>query len=76
MAHYKLGDKSKAICEDCNRIVSTTFMVRDVPFFDGSGIVDDILVAVCDECNNVVAIPAQSVDAIRTAMHKNNMEPK
>jgi hypothetical protein len=51
-------------------------MVRDVPFFDGSGIVDDILVAVCDECNNVVAIPAQSLDAIRIAIHKSNMDPK
>ncbi len=70
MAHYNTGDKSKAICEDCNRMVSTTFIVRDVPFFDGSGIVNDILVSVCDDCDNVVAIPAQSIDAVVAAWNK------
>ncbi len=76
MAHYKPGDTSKAVCEYCNKIVDTTFVVRDVPFFDGSGIVENILVAVCDNCNEVVAIPAQSTVAINHAINKMSMEPK
>lgn len=67
MQLYEAGDKSKAICEHCKSLVPTTFMYRDVPFGDGSGIVKDILVAVCDICDAVVAIPAQSTPAIRRA---------
>lgn len=67
MQLYEAGDKSKAICEHCKSLVPTTFMYRDVPFDDGSGIVKDILVAVCDICDAVVAIPAQSTPAIRRA---------
>lgn len=76
MAHYQAGDTSRAICEDCNQIVETTFRLRDVPFFDGSGIAENILVAVCNTCNQVVAIPAQSTPAIVDAMHKLSLEPK
>lgn len=76
MEHYKLGDHSKAICEDCNRVVDTTFVVRNVPFFDGSGIVENILVAVCNNCNEVVAIPAQSTAAINAALVNASLEPK
>lgn len=67
MQLYEAGDKSEAICEHCKSLVPTTFMYRDVPFDDGSGIVKDILVAVCDICGAVVAIPAQSTPAIRRA---------
>lgn len=67
MQLYEAGNKSKAICEHCKSLVPTTFMYRDVPFDDGSGIVKDILVAVCDICDAVVAIPAQSTPAIRRA---------
>ena len=64
------GEKSKAICESCRQIVSTTFAQRDVPFSDGKGEVKDILVAVCGLCNQVVAVPAQSIPAIREARLK------
>ncbi|MGY6570825.1 MAG: hypothetical protein ACXIVE_17680 [Salinarimonas sp.] len=67
MKLYEAGDKSKAICEHCKSLVPTTFMYRDVPFDDGSGVVKDILVAVCDICDKVVAIPAQSTPAIKRA---------
>ncbi len=67
MEHYKLGDHSRAICETCNRLVDTTFAVRDVPFNDGVGVATNILVAVCNNCKEVVAIPAQSVAAIAEA---------
>jgi hypothetical protein len=64
---YVPGDKSRAICPHCNRVVQTTFAYRDVPFDDGSGTVKGILTAVCDECGAVAAIPAQSSPAIRRA---------
>jgi len=57
---YSVGDKSKAICHNCNTIVSTTFEYRDVPFDDGNDIAENILAAVCDACEAVVSIPAQS----------------
>jgi len=60
------GEKGRALCETCG-LVSTTFDYRDVPFQDGSGTVQDILVAVCDTCGMVVAIPPQSTPAIAAA---------
>lgn len=64
---YTVGDKSKAICENCKGVVPTTFAVRDVPFSDWSTVAESILVAVCDHCDDVVAIPAQSIPSIREA---------
>ncbi len=67
MKIYRAGDKSKAICEHCGSLVSTTFAYRDVPFGDGSGVVKAVLAAVCDRCDHVVALPAQSTPAVRRA---------
>lgn len=67
MKVYKAGEKSKAICEDCGALVSTTFAYRDVPFDDGQGTVKDVLASVCDQCDRVVALPAQSTPAVRRA---------
>ena len=64
---YNPGDKSRAICEGCAKVVATTFAHRDVPFSYGSGGVRDILVAVCDACEAIIAVPAQSTPAIRQA---------
>lgn len=64
---YVPGDKSRAICPHCQKVVATTFAYRDVPFDDGSGTVRGILTAVCDACGAIVAIPAQSTPAIRRA---------
>ena len=57
MKLFTKGDKSRAICEDCGGLVSTTFDYRNVPFSDGKGEVKDILLAVCDDCGGVVATP-------------------
>jgi hypothetical protein len=62
---YEEGEKSKAICETCDQIVTTTFVRRDVPFSDGNGEAKNILVSVCDLCDEMVAVPAQSTPAIR-----------
>jgi len=70
MKLYNAGDTSKAICETCQDLVETTFFYRDVPFDDGSGIVKDILASVCNSCGEVVAIPAQSMPAIRRARER------
>ena len=67
---YEEGEKSKAICESCQQVVSSTFARRNVPFSDGKGEVKDILVSVCDLCDQVVAIPAQSTPAIRETRQK------
>lgn len=64
---YIVGDKSRAICPHCAKLVETTFAYRDVPFDDGVGEAKSILAATCDECGAVVAIPAQSTPAIRKA---------
>lgn len=67
MNYYMEGDKSRAVCSDCEDLVVTTFIRRDVSFSDGIGTVKGILVAVCDQCNTVVGIPAQSTPAIKAA---------
>lgn len=67
MIVYKAGETSKAICDHCKSLVTTTFVYRDVPFDDGTGLVKDILCAVCDRCDGVVAVPPQSTPAIRRA---------
>lgn len=67
MKLYSPGDKSRAICEDCGKLVTTTFGYRDVPFSDGKGLARNILAAACDDCGVVVAVPAQSTPAIAKA---------
>lgn len=67
MTAFREGDRSRAICDRCGAVVDTTMRVRDVPFDDGAGIVPAILVAVCDRCDTVVAIPAQSTEAVAKA---------
>ena len=65
MKIYKVGDKQKALCESCQSLADATFMLRDVPFSDGSGVVKNVLAGVCDSCNEVVLIPHQSTPAIK-----------
>jgi len=65
MNELKSGDKSKAICNDCERLVSTTFQFRDIPFSDTGEVVKNILTGVCDECGRVVSIPHQSTKDIK-----------
>ncbi|RWX27252.1 hypothetical protein EHH54_33890 [Rhizobium leguminosarum] len=61
------GNKSKALCETCRKVVATTFDYHDVPFESGIGVAKQIMAATCDECGTVVAIPPQSTPAIRVA---------
>ncbi|ATQ75544.1 hypothetical protein CR152_14205 [Massilia violaceinigra] len=70
MKLLNVGDKSKAICYDCNELVHTTYKRRDVPFSDGVGVAKDILAGVCDICDRVVSTPAQSTPAIKASRDK------
>ena len=78
MKIYKVGDKQKAVCESCQSLTDATFMLRDVPFSDGSGTVKNVLAGVCDSCNEVVLIPHQSTPAIKKQLdtHKKAVETR
>lgn len=78
MKIYKVGDKQKAVCESCQSLTDATFMLRDVPFSDGSGTVKNVLAGVCDSCNEVVLIPHQSIPAIKKQLdtHKKAVETR
>ena len=67
MKLYRDGDRSRAFCADCAKVVSTVFTRRDVPFSDGKGVVKNILAGTCEHCGQVVTIPAQSAPAIAEA---------
>jgi hypothetical protein len=67
MKFYSVGDKTKALCEDCGAVVEAVYGYHDVAFDDGVGIAKGILAAACRECGTVVAIPAQSLPALRRA---------
>lgn len=65
MKLYKVGEKSKAVCQSCKQLRSSTFQERDVPLSSGKGMVPNVLVAVCDHCDHIVSIPQQSVPRIQ-----------
>ena len=44
MKLYRKGEKGEAVCEECAKLVSTTFDYRDVPFEDGLGTVMGIFI--------------------------------
>jgi len=67
---FKENEKSKAICHICEKMVTTTFKVRDIKTSSGNKVVKDILVAVCDECETTVATPAQSTSEIKKQLNK------
>ncbi len=68
MKLYKVGEKSKAVCESCKQLRSTTFQERDVPLSSGKGMVPSVLVAVCNHCDQIVSIPQQSVPRIQETL--------
>jgi RNase P subunit RPR2 len=69
MKIFKLGEKSKGVCNNCKKFVPTTFKLCTVPLSSGKGSVDDILAATCDKCDHVVSIPQQSTPRIKEALN-------
>lgn len=68
MKTWTVGEKSKAICDDCGKLVSTTFGIHTLPTQTDRIIVNDVMAATCDECGTVVAIPAISEATVRQAL--------
>lgn len=66
---FNINDKSKAVCGFCEKVVTTTFKIRNVPVKDSDKVIKDILVGVCDECDNVVTTPAQSTPEIKRQLN-------
>lgn len=64
------NSKGKAICYNCEDIKAITYLVRDVPFSDNSGVVEDLLVGVCDDCDSVITTPHQSTPKIKEKLKK------
>ena len=65
MKIIKVGDAQKAACHQCGRFENITYKLRDVPFSDGQGIVNNVLVGVCDCCNSVAVLPHQSTPLVK-----------
>lgn len=66
MKKYKIGDKSKAICDN-DGLVSTTLAVRDINF---KQVIVTTEVFICDMCGEVVSTPAQSTESIKFAFQE------
>jgi len=62
---YNEGDKSRAICDTCKTIVSTTFHYGEYKVPDTDITVPNLLQGYCDICNSAVSIPHQSTYKIR-----------
>lgn len=65
MKIFKVGDSQRVICENCRSLENATFILRDVPFSDGSGLVKNVLVGVCDKCDQVSILPHQSTPVVK-----------
>lgn len=65
MKILKVGDTKKAACNSCKSFQDVTFKLRDVPFSDGTGTVNNVLVGVCDKCDSVAVLPHQSTPAVK-----------
>jgi len=70
MVIHKEGDKSKAICEKCGKVVSTTFKYAD--FVVNGNKIPEVLQGFCDECGDSVSIPHQSTFRIHEYQEKHD----
>ncbi|MEM1489217.1 hypothetical protein SH041_14105 [Stenotrophomonas geniculata] len=69
MKLFMPGEKKAALCHRDGKVM-TTFVYRDVPFRDGHGLAQNVLVGACDICGDAILIPAQSTPAIAAARKK------
>ena len=64
--NHRVGDKSKAICSKCEKIVKTTFKYKHLPNLKlkGNNNVykrgDTVLSSLCDECGTVCSVPMKT----------------
>lgn len=65
MKILKVGDTTNAACNQCLSFQDVTFILRDTPFSDGTGIVKNVLVGVCNTCDATTVLPHQSAPAVK-----------
>jgi hypothetical protein len=70
MKLWKEGDRSRAVCARCKRLVGTRFERRTVKLERPAVAVPDVLVAVCTSCGETAAIPAQSSPRLQAARQR------
>jgi hypothetical protein len=64
---WRAGDRSRAICEECGKVVETRFEYRTYSLSRPRVDVPDVLVAVCMVCDQTVAVPYQSSPRLNEA---------
>jgi hypothetical protein len=64
---WKPGDRSRAICEACTKVVETRFEYRTFDLQQPRVDVPDVLVGVCTECDRTVTVPFQSSPRLNAA---------
>lgn len=64
---WKPGDRSRAICEHCGKVVETRFEYRTYALEQPRRDVPDVLVGVCTACDRTVAVPYQSTPKLNEA---------
>lgn len=67
-APYKVGDKSKAICNRCRKIVPATMRLGNYRISRKKVMIPNILLMYCDNCGKLVGIPHQSTPKIRDGL--------
>lgn len=65
MKVWKEGDRSKAVCDPCGKVVDTVMHYRDLPVHGKKGFVQSVLVGVCSECDAAITIAPQDFREIR-----------
>ena len=72
---FEPGDKSKAMCPECKKIVSTTmertpfsFTTISIGGCPHTVTVHEGVKGVCDECGTIVSIPHQTTPEIQKAI--------
>lgn len=64
MKFYNEGDTSKAICDHCNGLVTTTFKYAPIKYKEYT--IDNILQGFCDTCGASLSLPHQSTYKIQS----------
>ena len=70
MKIHKVGDKGKALCEECKSLVETTYQIRNLPIRGSKNKVKGALAIVCDHCDTVCGFPHQSLARVQEAVKR------
>jgi hypothetical protein len=70
MKIWKDGERSRALCPNCERKTEVVFQRRSVEQSAPKVAAEDVLVAVCVECNGTALIPNQSMPKLREAIQR------